>query len=99
MGKARARQSTNRVSMEAATSLSGRRKAIADRGKGDLATMRNTLRMADKAKAVATLRQIAREHGPLAYKSALKLINPTYLGMDVIPEKLTDMQNMKPKKR
>ena len=32
-------------------------------------------------------------------KTALRLVNPTYLGMDTIPEKLAKMQSMKPKQK
>ena len=96
MGKARTRQTDNKVSMEAATSLTGRRKELASR-KGGLAAMRASLRTAaTKAEAVATLHKIADEHGPMEYNRALKLLNPTYLGMDVIPEKLAD--GFKPKR-
>ena len=93
MAKARARQTDNKVSMEAATSLTGRRKELADRrSKTDLTALRATLRGASKTETMATLRKIADQHGKNEYTRALKLINPTYLGMDVIPEKLTDMK-------
>ena len=45
MAKPRAKQTDNRVSMEAATSLGGRRKALAaQRSKTELAALRATLR-------------------------------------------------------
>jgi hypothetical protein len=61
--------------------------------------MREKLRSADKATTIATLRKIADQHGPTEYDRALKLINPTYRGMDVIPEKIADMKSMKKGKR
>ena len=106
MAKARTRQTDNKVSMESVTSLSGRRQEMAKRkraylagdehNKGSLAALRETLRTANKSKAVATLKKIAKEHGPMEYNRALKLINPTFLGMDVIPEKIADIKKLKP---
>ena len=87
----RARKTDNRVSMEAATSLTGRRKELASR-KGDLTGLRTRLRTEDKAAAIATLHEIREKHGPMEYNKALKLLNPTYLGMDVIPEKIASMK-------
>jgi hypothetical protein len=77
--------------MEAATSLTGRRKELASR-KGDLAGLRDKLRTASKATAIATLHEIRTKHGPMEYTKALELLNPTYLGMDVIPEKIASMR-------
>ena len=109
MGKARARQTDNRVSMETATSLSGRRAEMAARkraflagdehSQGNLAALREKLRSANKATTIATLHKIADQHGPMEYDRALELINPTYRGMDVIPEKIADMKSMKKGKR
>ena len=93
MAKARARQTDNKVSMEAVTSLTGRRKEQADRrSKTDLTDLRESLRTASKSATMATLRKIADQHGKKEYTRALRLINPTYLGMDVIPEKIADMK-------
>jgi hypothetical protein len=96
MAKARARQTDNRVSMEAVTSLSGRRKELASR-QGGLTALRAKLQTADKPTAIATLHQIRKDHGPMEYEKALKLINPTYLGIDVIPEKIADGPSKKRK--
>ena len=98
MARARAKQTDNRVSMEAATSLGGRRKALAaQRSKTELAALRETLAAAaeakgprTKAKIAATLKEIADKHGHAEFDRALRLINPTYKGMDVIPEKIAN---------
>ena len=98
MARARAKQSDNRVSMEAATSLGGRRKALADRrSKTELAALRESLKAQAQAKGRGTKAKIAGALKKTAAKgkdkippTALRLINPTYLGMDVIPAKIAD---------
>jgi hypothetical protein len=105
MGKARARKTDNRVSMETATSFTALKAEKARRNRaflagdehhpGNLNALRDKLTSASKAETVAILKQIAKEQGPLAYRRALPLINPTYRGMDVIPEKIANMKKVK----
>jgi hypothetical protein len=98
MAKARTRQTDNRVSMEEATSLGGRRKALAGRrSKTELATLRETVKAQaqaqgpeSKAKIASALKKSAAKGKDQIPKTALRLINPTYKGMDVIPEKIAD---------
>jgi len=98
MAMARARQTDNKVSMEEATSLGGRRKALAvRRSKTELAALRETLRAQaetkgprTKAKIAATLKEIADRHGDHEYHRALRELITTYKGMDVIPEKIAN---------
>jgi hypothetical protein len=98
MAKARTRQTDNRVSMEEATSLGGRRKALAARrSKTELAALREDLQAQAKtkgsqakAKIAGTLKKTAAKGKDKIPPTALRLINPTYLGMDVIPEKIAD---------
>ncbi len=60
MARARAKQSDNRVSMEAATSLGGRRKALAaQRSKTELAVLREALKAQAQAKGRGTKAKIA----------------------------------------
>ena len=60
MAKARVRQTDNKVSMEAATSLGGRRKALAtQRSKTELAALRETLKAQVQAKGRGTKAKIA----------------------------------------
>ena len=105
MARARAKQTANKVSMEMATELGGRRQALAERRrKGELANLQETLK-ADakskdpqtKAKMAEALKKTAAEGKDKIPKTALRQINPTYLGMDVIPEKIAD--GYKSKKR
>ena len=96
MAKAKATQTDNRVSMEAATSLGGRRKALAARrSKTELAALRENLqaqarskRSSAKAKIAGALKRTAANGKDEIPPTALRLINPTYRGMDVIPEHL-----------
>jgi translation initiation factor 2B subunit (eIF-2B alpha/beta/delta family) len=96
MAKARTRQTDNKVSMEEATSLGGRRKALAARrSKTELAALRETLKTEaktpkNKAKIASALKTTAAKGKDKLPPTALRLINPTYHGMDVIPEKLAD---------
>ena len=98
MAKPRARQTGNRVSMEEATTLGGRRKALAARrSKTELAALRDSLKAQAqaktpqaKAKIASELKQTAAKGRDKIPKTALRQINPTYRGMDVIPEKLAD---------
>ena len=98
MAMARARQTDNKVSMEDATSLGGRRKALAARrSKTELAALRESLRAQaeakgprTKAKIAATLKEIADRHGDHEYHRTLRELNTTYKGMDVIPEKIAN---------
>ena len=44
-----------------------------------------------KAKIAGALKKTAAKNGNARFRpTALRLINPTYLGMDVIPEKIAD---------
>jgi hypothetical protein len=98
MGKPRARQTDNKVSMEEATSLDGRRKALAARrSKAELAALRENLQAQArtkgpqaKAKIAGALKKTAAKGRDKIPPTALRLINPTYKGMDVIPEHLGD---------
>jgi hypothetical protein len=98
MAKARSKQTDNRVSMEEATSLGGRRKALAARrSKTELAALRESLKAQVQAKTPQSKTKIAGALKKTAAKgkdkippTALRLINPIYLGMDVIPEKIAD---------
>ena len=98
MAKPRAKQTDNRVSMEEATSLGGRRKALAARrSKTELAALREDLQAQAKtkgsqakAKIAGALKKTAAKGKDKIPPTALRLINPTYLGMDVIPEKIAN---------
>ncbi len=96
MAKPKARQTNNRVGLEAATSLGGRRQALAARRRTtELAALRETLKTQAavkgakaKAKIADELKQTAAKGRDTIPKTALRQINPTYLGADVIPEGL-----------
>jgi hypothetical protein len=94
MAKPRAKQTSNRVSMEEATTLGGRRKALAARrSETELAALREDLQAQAKtkgsrAKIADALKKEGAKGKDKIPKTALRLINPTYRGMDVIPEGL-----------
>jgi hypothetical protein len=107
MAKAKAKQTGNKVSMEDATSLGGYRKAMAARRTTEeMAALRETLKTQaevkgpkNKVQMASELKKTATKHADPIPKTALRLVNPTYLGMDTIPEKLAKMQSMKPKQK
>ena len=94
MAKPRAQQTNNKVSMEEATTLGGRRNALAARrSKTELAALREDLQAQAKtkgsrAKIADALKKEGAKGKDKIPKTALRLINPTYRGMDVIPEGL-----------
>ena len=98
MAKPRAKQTGNKVSMEEATTLGGRRKALAARrSKTEIAALRESLKAQaqaktpqSKAKIAGALKKTAAKGKDKIPPTALRLINPIYLGMDVIPEKIAD---------
>ena len=107
MAKARTKQTDHQVSMEDAMSVEGKRRALArQRGKAETAAMRETLKdqartkgSKTKAKISTELKKLAAEQGPhnlnhasKKFKEALRYANPTFKGMDVIPEHLGGQQ-------
>jgi len=83
MAKANARQTDNKVSMEEATSLDGRRKALAARRtKAARTALRENLKAQVQEKGKGAK---GKDKIPM---TALRQINPTYRGSDVIPEHL-----------
>jgi hypothetical protein len=96
MAKANARQTDNKVSMEEATSLDGRRKALAARRtKAARTALRENLKAqvqekgkGAKAKVADALKKEGTKGKDKIPMTALRQINPTYRGSDVIPEHL-----------
>ena len=95
MAKANARQTDNKVSMEEATSLYGRRKALAARRtKAARTALRENLKAqvqekgkGAKAKVADALKKRGEGQGQDSHDRPAQ-INPTYRGSDVIPEHL-----------